>query len=566
MPELFTSLIATFKESEVGFVAIVGSAVFNVLFVIAVCAIFAKEVLTLTWWPLFRDCVFYVIALLTVALVFGGSSKNVIEWWEALILLSEYLLYCTFMKFNSRIHMWVEKKLNRRSSDDENTDVKVFESEADERTNPNFVKPSTIRTGIVTLLTKNTYLYETAGVAAVTQIRGELEETFKKIDKDGDGTICINEVRELLKLLGVEKDNTQIQTMIRRISRGAEVITFEAFKRWYISSEVRIEADVRRVFDRFDKDGNDAIDRDELKACLHGLGHRPSESELDEMMTQLQQGGAQLDEDRRTEVVPMGGNGSASVQPFITFEQFEAWYQNSMFYQQKQERHIKEEEEEGEGLSLEIPENASWSGLFWWFFTYPLCAILYSTLPDVRTPKWQRNWKMAVLEFILSLGWIGAFSLWLYECLVLVSNTLRIPVAVSAVTLLAGGTSVPDLLSSYVVARNGQGDMAVSSSIGSNIFDVTVGLPLPWLLYCIAKGKSFSLGPAGSKGLIFSLLLLVVMLVAVIATIICMRWKMTKGLGAAMLFFYIIYVIQYLLQKLPVDCNSHNTGVFQVDF
>merc|ERR1712217_253559 len=90
-------------------------------------------------------------------------------------------------------------------------------------------------------------------------------------------------------------------------------------------------------------------------------------------------------------------------------------------------------------------------------------------------------------EFTLSLVWIGIFSNWLYECLVVVSNTLRIPVAVSAVTLLAGGTSVPDLLSSYVVARNGEGDMAVSSSIGSNIFDVTVGLPLPWLLYVISQ-------------------------------------------------------------------------------
>jgi len=565
MPELATSLISTFKDSEVGFVAIVGSAVFNVLFVIAVCAIFAKEVLTLTWWPLFRDCVFYIIALLTVALVFGGTSKNEIEWWEALLLLFEYIMYCTFMKFNSRIHLWVERKLSKKGKvDDEASDmVEEFEGDADKRINPNFVKPSTIRTGIVSLLTKNTYLYETAGVAAVTQIRGELEETFNKIDKDGDGQLCINEVKDLLNLLGVEKDNTQIQTMIRRISRGAEVITFDAFKRWYISSEVRIEADVRRVFDKFDKDGNNAIDREELKACLQGLGHKPSDDEVEEMMRQLQRGG--FDEERRTEVVPMGGN-SSPVEPYVTFEQFETWYQNSMFYQQKQEKHVKEEEEDGEGLSLEIPEDASWSALFWWFFTYPLCAMMYSTMPDVRTPKWQRNWKMAVLEFLLSLGWIGFFSLWLYECLVVVSNTLRIPVAVSAVTLLAGGTSVPDLLSSYVVARNGQGDMAVSSSIGSNIFDVTVGLPLPWLLYCIAKGKSFSLGPSGSKGLFFSLLLLVVMLGAVIGTIMCMRWKMTKGLGGCMMLFYFLYVIQYLLQKMPYDCNTYKTGVFQVDF
>ena len=31
--------------------------------------------------------------------------------------------------------------------------------------------------------------------------------------------------------------------------------------------------------------------------------------------------------------------------------------------------------------------------------------------------------------------------------------------------------------------------MAVSSSIGSNIFDITVGLPVPWLLSNIIRGE-----------------------------------------------------------------------------
>ena len=54
-------------------------------------------------------------------------------------------------------------------------------------------------------------------------------------------------------------------------------------------------------------------------------------------------------------------------------------------------------------------------------------------------------------------------------------------------TILAAGTSVPDLLTSVIVAKQGFGDMAVSSSIGSNIFDVLVGLPLPWLAFSLAK-------------------------------------------------------------------------------
>ena len=49
-PELFTSIMGVYvAKSDVGFGTIVGSAVFNVLFVIGLCAIFAKEVLELTW-------------------------------------------------------------------------------------------------------------------------------------------------------------------------------------------------------------------------------------------------------------------------------------------------------------------------------------------------------------------------------------------------------------------------------------------------------------------------------------------------------------------------------------
>ena len=46
---------------------------------------------------------------------------------------------------------------------------------------------------------------------------------------------------------------------------------------------------------------------------------------------------------------------------------------------------------------------------------------------------------------------------------------------VMGLTFLAAGTSIPDLITSVIVAKKGFGDMAVSSSVGSNIFDITVG-------------------------------------------------------------------------------------------
>lgn len=103
-PELFTSLIGTFQESEVGIGTIVGSATFNVLFVIACCSLFSREVLKLTWWPLFRDCSYYAVGLVVLAIFVGVVSKGEIELWEAIIMFVMYLGYVLVMAYNQTLY------------------------------------------------------------------------------------------------------------------------------------------------------------------------------------------------------------------------------------------------------------------------------------------------------------------------------------------------------------------------------------------------------------------------------------------------------------------------------
>ena len=100
-PELFTSIIGVFiAVSDVGIGTIVGSAVFNVLFVIAACAFASAKALDLSAWPLIRDTTFYSIALM---LLVGFFTDDKIAWWEALILFLWYLLYVAFMKVNGKL-------------------------------------------------------------------------------------------------------------------------------------------------------------------------------------------------------------------------------------------------------------------------------------------------------------------------------------------------------------------------------------------------------------------------------------------------------------------------------
>ena len=53
---------------------------------------------------------------------------------------------------------------------------------------------------------------------------------------------------------------------------------------------------------------------------------------------------------------------------------------------------------------------------------------------------------------------------------------------------------IQDCLSSILVARDGFGDMAVSNAIGSNVFDVNLGMGLPFLIrIAIQAGQPFQL-------------------------------------------------------------------------
>lgn len=112
-PELSTSIIGVFlANSDVGIGTIVGSAVFNILFVIGMCTVFSKAVLQLTWWPLFRDVLFYSASILVLI---GCFYNQRIEWYESLCLLAMYGLYVTFMKFNVPIEGWVKSKLHKNN-------------------------------------------------------------------------------------------------------------------------------------------------------------------------------------------------------------------------------------------------------------------------------------------------------------------------------------------------------------------------------------------------------------------------------------------------------------------
>ncbi|VDM93594.1 unnamed protein product [Onchocerca ochengi] len=129
-----------------------------------------------------------------------------------------------------------------------------------------------------------------------------------------------------------------------------------------------------------------------------------------------------------------------------------------------------------------------------------------------------------------------------------IGETIAMPTEVIGLTILAAGTSIPDLITSVIVARKGLGDMAVSSSVGSNIFDVCVGLPIPWLLFFVVEpirnpGSTQNYISVSSNGLICSVGMLFIMLIVLVASIALSHWKMNKLFGFIMIISYIAFCV-----------------------
>lgn len=228
------------------------------------------------------------------------------------------------------------------------------------------------------------------------------------------------------------------------------------------------------------------------------------------------------DEDVDAAIEEMYKEGSTEE---ITFAEFEEWYGNSISYQRQKQK--ADEDAGGAWESLKPPCGESFGSWIQYIIVFPLVFCMAVTIPDVRVPG---RGKWCYLSFLLSIGWIGGFSYFMVQWAEIIGNTLGIPTVIMGVTILAAGTSVPDLLSSVIVARRGSGDMAVSSSIGSNIFDILVGLPVPWLVFSVWPSTP-SFIDIGTDNIFIYLIILLVMLIFVVASIHFQGWKLTRMLG-----------------------------------
>uniref|UniRef100_A0A8C3YJ52 Solute carrier family 24 member 2 n=1 Tax=Catagonus wagneri TaxID=51154 RepID=A0A8C3YJ52_9CETA len=474
-PELFTSLIGVFiAHSNVGIGTIVGSAVFNILFVIGMCALFSREILNLTWWPLFRDVSFYIIDLIMLIIFF---LDNFIMWWESLLLLTAYFGYVVFMKFNVQVERWVKQMINR------NKVVKVTAPEAQ-------AKSSTARDKDEQAL-----------------------PTKPRLQRGGSSASLHNSLMR----------NSIFQLMIHTLDPLAEELGSYGKLKYY---------------DTMTEEGRFR----EKASILHKIAKK--KCQVDE--NERQNGAA-----NHVEKIELPNSTSTEVEMTPSSDASEPVQNGNLSHSiEAAETQTTEtgEDEEDQPLSLAWPSDPRKQVTF--LIVFPIVFPLWITLPDVRKPS---SRKFFPITFFGSITWIAVFSYLMVWWAHQVGETIGISEEIMGLTILAAGTSIPDLITSVIVARKGLGDMAVSSSVGSNIFDITVGLPLPWLLYTIIH--RFQPVAVSSNGLFCAIVLLFIMLLFVILSIALCKWRMNKVLGFIMFGLYFVFlVVSVLLEDKILVC------------
>lgn len=102
-----------------------------------------------------------------------------------------------------------------------------------------------------------------------------------------------------------------------------------------------------------------------------------------------------------------------------------------------------------------------------------------------------RNYTTGSAWVVLSLATllIGIACWQLAEAVMLSADALGVPAYFTALIFAAAATSVPDTILSVKDAMRGEYDDAISNAVGSNTFDITVGLGLPLLLYALIFGN-----------------------------------------------------------------------------
>ncbi|MFP4431454.1 MAG: calcium/sodium antiporter [Spirochaetaceae bacterium] len=161
-------------------------------------------------------------------------------------------------------------------------------------------------------------------------------------------------------------------------------------------------------------------------------------------------------------------------------------------------------------------------------------------IPAGRLPQ---GLGISIIATVVGIGALTLGARVFVDGAVTLATTLGVPTWIVGVTVVAVGTSLPELFTSLVAARRGQTDIALGNAVGSNIFNVFLVLGAAGVIHPVVL-------PPG-RSLADGLVALAAMLLLLLAMFTGKRRVLDRWEGWVFLLFFASYVGYQVLAAAP---------------
>lgn len=165
-------------------------------------------------------------------------------------------------------------------------------------------------------------------------------------------------------------------------------------------------------------------------------------------------------------------------------------------------------------------------------------------LPEATVTK---HWSIDTALILGGLGLQVVGSWWLVESSIRIATALGVSELVIGLTIVAAGTSLPEVATSIAASARGQRDMAVGNVVGSNIFNLLL------VLGCAAVVSPVPFEVARAA-LAFDLPVMIAVAVACLP-IFVRGYSLDRWEGGIFLIYYVAYTV-----FLVLDATDHSAA------
>lgn len=175
--------------------------------------------------------------------------------------------------------------------------------------------------------------------------------------------------------------------------------------------------------------------------------------------------------------------------------------------------------------------------LFFLVFLYYLIALARRKRSNKKAEK--AKFKISVSLILVALGIAGVIigSNLIVNSATTIATDIGISERVIAMTVIALGTSLPELVTTLTAARKGEAELAVGNIIGSNIFNICMVLGVPVALFGKVTPGSFQVVD----------LVMLILSAGILFIFATTKRKISRREGALMLLTFVAYYAVVLI-------------------